>query len=308
MKIIGYGLGNMFETCKERIIEKFEVIAWCDRDVSKGSKISNFVTLDELLRIKDDDYDKILILPINPVINCAICNELVSRGISKRKIMFLEETNLINSYGNAIPQVNYYGQWNDDSIIKNMIYENNLEIELHNVNYLEIGVYDPIHISNTYSFYSRGGSGVLVDANPNIKNKIDIVRPRDKFINCAIAGNEIYDKKISFYVNREFPELSTINKQKMMQEHHFLEDELDEISVDLVNINNLLKKLDIYPDMVSLDIEGEDEEVIMAWDFDLVKPKIFVIETHNESIIDHMQKNGYMFYAANMGNTFFYLK
>ena len=34
MKIIGYGLGNMFETCKERIIEKFEVIAWCDRDVS----------------------------------------------------------------------------------------------------------------------------------------------------------------------------------------------------------------------------------------------------------------------------------
>lgn len=45
--------------------------------------------------------------------------------------------------------------------------------------------------------------------------------------------------------------------------------------MEVKGINEILRELDFCPDLVSLDIEGEDENVIRKWDFGVIKPSFF---------------------------------
>lgn len=206
------------------------------------------------------------------------------------------------------PQTLYYGQAGEDAIIKNIILEKNLGIDICNVKYLELGVYEPMLISNTYLFYKLGGSGVLIDANPVIENKIRIVRPRDAFINCAVSGDDEFEREIRFYVCNKSAALSTLNKEFMKDNHNLTDEQFDEITVEVRGINEILRGLDFRPDLVSIDIEGEDENVIRKWDFSIIKPSIFVIESKSDAVMEVMLNNGYELYTVNGINSFFYLK
>lgn len=50
------------------------------------------------------------------------------------------------------------------------------------VNYVDVGCFHPIQYSNTYFYYLRGGSGLVVDMNETHRSEFERLRPRDKFL------------------------------------------------------------------------------------------------------------------------------
>src|ERR1039457_6455572 len=88
------------------------------------------------------------------------------------------------------------------------------------------------------------------------------------------------------------------------------------IKVALIDINTVVKKYcKKIPDFISLDVEGLDMAILQSFDFNLLSPKVFIVETlkydseqkeyKNKEIIDFMEQKGYEIYADTHINTIF---
>lgn len=204
-----------------------------------------------------------------------------------------------------------YSQCGEDTIISFLLNW----IGEKEVRYLDLGANDPIHFSNTYRFYKAGWSGVLVEPDPGLAEKIRAVRPRDICLETAVGVTT--ESTASFY-RMTADTLSTTLATTAEKYERDSEHRLERVSkVGCVHINQLLS--DCFggkpPTFVSLDVEGLDFKILEAWDFDLFRPPVFCVETLTYSqkgnsekvheIFDVMKKNGYMVYADTFINTVF---
>lgn len=150
--------------------------------------------------------------------------------------------------------------------------------------YVDIGANDPVSHSNTYLFYRDGGSGVLVEANPEIARRIRRVRPRDEVVNVAVVpeGSGTLDLHVM-----DMDGLSTVSaewRESIARQHAATPVKV--VPVQVVGINDLLAANvgQLPVDFASLDIEGLDHAVLSAWDFDRWRPYLFCAETAEVSI------------------------
>ena len=78
--------------------------------------------------------------------------------------------------------------------------------------YLDVGANDPYTLSNTALLYTRGGSGFLIEPNPELAKRLKIGRgDRDRVLQCGISvSNEV---AAELYV-MEPDVLSTFSKKR----------------------------------------------------------------------------------------------
>lgn len=150
--------------------------------------------------------------------------------------------------------------------------------------YIDIGANDPVSHSNSYLFYRDGGSGVLVEANPEIVRRIRRKRPRDTVVNVAVVpeGSGVMDLHVM-----DMDGLSTLSQQ--WRDSIARQDAAHTVKVmpvRVMGINDLLAANvgSRQVDFASLDIEGLDYDVLSAWDFDRWRPYLFCAETAEVSI------------------------
>jgi FkbM family methyltransferase len=220
--------------------------------------------------------------------------------------------NLINKlFKKAIHGANnYYSQCGEDIIAARILGR----LKIAQPNYLDIGANHPVKLNNTYKFYERGCNGVLIEPNPFLYNELKKQRPRDKVLNIGIGIES--KKHCYFYVmSNEF--LSTFSEESAKKVESYGKEKIERIlNIPLKNINQILTDhFDDYPNFVSLDIEGNDFEILKTLDFSKFRPEVFCIETitftqnNTEekviSIFDFMEKNGYMVYGDTYINTIF---
>jgi len=183
-------------------------------------------------------------------------------------------------------------------------------LRIQDFSYLDIGAYDPIKLSNTYSFYRNGSNGVLVEPNPEHAKKIRQVRPRDL---CVEAGVGLTAQTEATYYLMSDSALNTFSK-KSAGEYVTLGQTL--LGTKKIPLYKLEYIIDNYctkvPDLISLDIEGMDEEILGQFDFTKYRPAIFVVETmtldeqqKNTNISALFEKNGYFVFADTYVNTIF---
>lgn len=204
-----------------------------------------------------------------------------------------------------------YSQAGED-IIMNLILE---RLGLVEVSYLDIGTNHPKKFNNTYLLYKRGYRGVCVEPNPKLAHTIKRTRPKDITLNVGLSSGEEYEA--DFYV-LSTDTLSTFSKEdaeKLNAEGTFTITQ--KISIQLKNINNIVKENfgGKTPTIVSLDVEGWNEEIIRSFNFNTYKPEIFCIETtyfepdgkieRIKGIFDVMKENGYEIFSDNQINTIF---
>ncbi len=86
------------------------------------------------------------------------------------------------------------------------------------------------------------------------------------------------------------------------------------ISLPVVTIQEIVKKYhnNIFPDLLSIDVEGLDEEILRSIDFETNFPKIICVETQNyakgmreESIISFLEEKNFKIVAETGLNTIF---
>jgi FkbM family methyltransferase len=186
---------------------------------------------------------------------------------------------------------------------------------VHQVRYLDIGTHDPIIINNTYLFYKLGGRGVCVEADPDLVSNIKKARPDDTVIHAAVATQSAGPR--DFYLMSE----STLNTMSAAEANRLVDSEgcsiREKIEVQTIGINELIKENFNPPqiDFLSIDVEGQDLEIIKQIDFSISRPIVVCAETLNYSrngtqikikeIIDFMINNNYFVYGDTYINTIF---
>lgn len=204
-----------------------------------------------------------------------------------------------------------YSQAGEDIIMELILQR----MGLSKATYLDIGTNHPKKFNNTYLLYKNGSKGVCVEPNPALAKTIRRVRPNDKTLNVGLSAGDEY--MADFYV-LSTDTLSTFSKEDAEQlnaEGTFTIKE--KMPIQLKNVNNIIAENFVgkAPTIVSLDVEGWNEEIIRSFDFTKYKPEIFCIETtyfepngkieRIEGIFDVMKENGYKVFSDNQINTIF---
>ena len=204
-----------------------------------------------------------------------------------------------------------FSQYGEDNIIISILDRFNIK----DVTYLDIGANEPIRINNTYNLYLRGYTGVLVEPNLVLCEQIKRARPRDKVLNFGIGIND--QKEADYYMFAEsngvyntFSKETAISTEKEGLSIHKV------IKLPLKDINKVISdNFTKAPTIISLDIEGLDEEILRKLDFSKYQPLLICVETVNfsvkselvktSSLIDFLLSKGYFIYADTHINTIF---
>lgn len=180
--------------------------------------------------------------------------------------------------------------------------------------YFDVGAHHPRRSSNTYLFYTLGGSGVLIEPNPVWAALIARERPRDLCLNVGLAGQS--RSEVPFYVMSS-DTLCTFSKceaERMVSE---CGEEISEVRyLEVLAPESVLSAhFSDCMNLVSLDVEGLELEILAAFDLQRYRPEVFCIETisyaidgsgvKSSEIVQFMTENGYMVFADTYINTIF---
>lgn len=178
--------------------------------------------------------------------------------------------------------------------------------------YIDIGAHHPFRFSNTYLFYKKGWRGINIDANPNSISLFNKFRKLDKNINIGIGNS---NSEMIFYKFKEAA-LSSFDKNlsnKRISEGWELESEM---IIKVTRLRDILKNVlnsNQVIDFMNIDVEGLDFEVLQSNDWDIVRPKIVMVECLNENfdkiftneIYLYLEKLGYEFLGKTHNTCFF---
>ncbi len=178
--------------------------------------------------------------------------------------------------------------------------------------YLDIGTHDPVLSNNTYTFYLRGGRGVLMEPNPTLAERIRKERPEDTLL---VAGVGIDDSEgMDFYMFND-SQLNTFDKEYAERMQSKRGQKLERvIRVPLININRVIAEhlQGQAPDLLSIDVEGLDLAILETLDFKRYRPKVICVETiittkyeRNAAIPNLLDANGYELWGMTFANSIF---
>ena len=203
-----------------------------------------------------------------------------------------------------------YAQTGEDIIVHRVL----TAMKIQQPTYLDIGAFHPIKFSNTMFFYERGSKGVCVEPDPQLCESFNIRRPRDICLNVGVGIKSESD--VPFFLMSP-ASLSTFSESEARRIAAYEGYEIDRIiSVPILGISTILEDFfDTPPDFVSLDIEGNELEVLQGIDFAKCRPAVFCIETitftpdytghKNEDISALLSDGGYLAIADTYVNTIY---
>lgn len=183
------------------------------------------------------------------------------------------------------------------------------------ITYFDIGANDPIHGSNTYFFYLRGYTGLLIEPNQVLVEKNKSVRPNDKILNIGVSADNQTEADY-FMFSTEQCGLNTFSRE---QAENYDRDGFKiqkVVKLPLVDVNEVIaKNFTKSPTILSIDVEGLDEIILSRMDFNRFHPLLICVETvdfnknkefvRRQSIFDLLQSKGYFVYADTSVNTIF---
>lgn len=189
-----------------------------------------------------------------------------------KTLKFLRKAFLTKSFKRA------YGHFGDDIAIE-CLYR-----EIFGINalgsgfYVDVGAFHPTKYSNTFRFYKRGWSGVVVDLEPDKIRAFRLRRPRDIAVQAAVSATP---GKLTFYGD-SFSPFTTSDANNTGALGRSTRFELT--TRTLTDILDQTKYRDRQIDLLDVDCEGMDLDVLQSLHFDRYRPKIVSVEIHAPSI------------------------
>jgi len=166
--------------------------------------------------------------------------------------------------------------------------------------YIDVGAFHPKLFSNTYLFYKRGWSGVVIEPMPKAREAFLKVRPRDKFVGMGVGAK----KDVLEYF--EFDDgaantFSTKQAEKNIKEAG--RKLVRKINVAVMPLADILASClmeDKTIDLMSVDVEGMDLEVLQSNDWKKYRPVLIICEDL-EFDFERPQKSGVVKYLMGLG-------
>lgn len=184
-----------------------------------------------------------------------------------------------------------------------------LGIDLTKEYYLDLGANHAKELSNTYLLYDKGMRGVLVEANPALIGELKLYRSEDIILNKCITTQK-ESEAVKFYVlngdGLSCADLESVNE--VLEKNSNLRVE-EEVWVEPITVNQILEThFSKGPLVLNVDIEGMEEEILMAIDYNKYAPFIIVVERidysttistkkREDGIDSFLRDKGYIEYA-----------
>ena len=141
--------------------------------------------------------------------------------------------------------------------------------------YIDIGCHHPLINNNTYILYKRGWNGINVDLDFSSIEMFNFFRPND--FNCKVAlSNKKGESDLFFFHNRAPKNtLNKINGKGAKLVKKIKTDTLDNI---IKQSKLSIKKIDF----LTIDVEGNELNVLRGFDLNKYEPKVIVLELINK--------------------------
>jgi FkbM family methyltransferase len=174
--------------------------------------------------------------------------------------------------------------------------------------FLDIGANDPVVFSNTKRFALRGWTGISVEPNPTVFDRITKDRPHDINLNLGVGST---DSMLTFY-RIEPDTLSTFDKAHAERSIKVFAGAriVDTVEVQVVSLSTLLGEHlaeDTRVDFMSMDVEGGELEALKSNDWDRYRPSLLMIEVafSGEEIVGFLESVDYVEVWCNGCNALF---
>jgi FkbM family methyltransferase len=201
-----------------------------------------------------------------------------------------------------------YSQHGEDLVFLNIF----KLIGVEKISWLDIGAHHPFRISNTALLYEKGHRGINVEANPNLMEAFVKDRPEDDNLQVGVGDQP---GQMNFYLIDKHSGRNSFSKHSAVEfvraNPQFKITEI--IKIPVVTVPDILKQCrrTTFPDLLSLDVEGLDEKIILSLDLKENGPKIICVEDNDRPdstaspLRDHLAAQGYFpYYRAGVNILF----
>ena len=186
-----------------------------------------------------------------------------------------------------------YSQYGEDLIIDSFFQHH---VPIKNGNYLDIGCYHPIGISNTYVLHKKGWQGLVIDIDDY---KLELFKRRRgknvEVLKAAISSEDSLSKVPIYKFNQPFSPYDTLSEDMAKTRSKAINIDYTTEEVNQISINSLLNKK--HFDLINIDVEGLDELIVNSIDFKKYQPTMIVYESFDPLSISKTKEllndNGY---------------
>jgi len=178
----------------------------------------------------------------------------------------------------------YFSEAGQDMIVKENFFKNQ-----KSGFFLEIGAFDGIEGSNCYHFEKfMNWQGIAVEASPLQFEKLKKNR-NCKLMNVAL-GSE--NKQVEFYeVAEGFTQMSGINNLNFKNSFERIkknsDSKINKINIECKTFENLIPSDQII-DLISIDIEGNEPDVLSSINFDKYQIKVIILENNTPKELSYL--------------------
>lgn len=144
--------------------------------------------------------------------------------------------------------------------------------------YIDVGANHPTWGSLTRHFYDHGFTGINIEPQPDLYEKLQAERPNDLNLRCGIGKAE---GKLTLYaaIDPLYQGLSTFDREQAELHARDLRLAFEEVTVPVTTLARLCKEHVKQPiDFLSIDVEGHERDVILGADWKGYRPRVLVIE------------------------------
>ena len=158
-----------------------------------------------------------------------------------------------------------YSHWGIDLIITKLLNSKNKGI------YLDVGCHHPFLNNHSYLLYKSGWEGINIDVDYNSIDMFNFFRKSDVNIQTAVTDHK-GEVDLFFYHNRAAK--NTISKE-------FGSDAKEQKKINSDTLNNIIENSKFKNskiDFVSIDVEGNEINVLNGFNLKKYKPKLILLE------------------------------
>ena len=172
-----------------------------------------------------------------------------------------------------------YSNWGIDLMVKDILKKNKKKGI-----YIDVGCHHPLINNNTYTLYRNGWKGINVDLDFNSIDMFNYFRPNDDNIMSALS-NKKGQGDLYFFHNRAAK--NTISKSRGKGAKLIKKIQINTLNNIIQNSKFNIKDIDF----LSIDVEGNELNVLKGLNFKKYRPKIISIEFIKPNIKEFYQHN-----------------
>jgi FkbM family methyltransferase len=221
---------------------------------------------------------EIYILALDKVPNHQDGNKpYVLRGIIRKRIWDCEKSIKDNKF--------FFSECGQDKVVKDTFFKNQKDGF-----FIEIGAFDGVQGSNCYHFERfMNWNGIAIEASPTQFNKLKKNR------NCQLhnVALSLTKKEVEFYeVTEGFTQMSGINNTNYQNSFNRIinksKSKINKIKINSTVFSEIIPNNQII-DLLSIDIEGNEFEVLSSIDYSIYEIKVIILENNIPEKLNYLK-------------------